>query len=108
MHWRSPALCSGRDLPPGLDHRLPVSASAIGCQRRRRLGVAALFELTHQVSRDFFFGLGDGASDAEPRLAFDRRAAPEGTALGLLREPPFSPLWPTKVQRASSCARLNW
>jgi hypothetical protein len=53
-----------RDFPPGLNHCLSVSALSIGRDRRWRCGVTASFDLFHQLFGDFFFGLGEGSSDA--------------------------------------------
>lgn len=78
--------------PPGLDHRLPVGAFSIGRDGRRGLGVTPILELFHQLFGDFFFGLGDGSSDAQSSVCFDGRAAPECPALVFFSTPFFSPL----------------
>jgi hypothetical protein len=54
-----------------------------------------LFDLLHQFLRDFFFGLGDGPTDSESRLGFERRPAPERAAFVFFWKSFFSPLWPT-------------
>src|SRR5215204_4359578 len=83
----NPLPFSGGTRAPGLDHRFTICALAVGGDCRRSLLVATLFDLFHHFLGDLFFGLGDGTSDSEPGLGFDRRAAPEGPAFVFFWDP---------------------
>src|SRR5262249_51212200 len=84
-----------RYLPPRVEQRLAIIAFAIGRHGRRRIGMAPVFELGHQIVGDLLLGLANRPSNPETCIAIQRYAAPEGAAIVLLGVPPFSPLWPT-------------
>src|SRR5947209_15440200 len=63
-----------RHVSPGLQHGLTIAAFPIGRHRWWPLGMAALFELGHQLEGHFFLRFGNGTAYTQPTVYRHRRA----------------------------------
>lgn len=96
-----------RDLSPGFDHLFAIRPFTIRCQGRRSIRMTSFFQLFEEFSRHFIFVLANGAPNPQTSVTVDQGATPERASILLFGVPPFSPLWNTKVHKASIWARLR-
>ena len=96
-----------RDLSPGLDHLFAIRPLTVGGQGRRSIRMTSFLQLSEDLGRHFIFVLANGAPNPQTSVAVDQGATPERASILLFGVPPFSPLWNTKVHKASIWARLR-
>ncbi len=65
------------------------------------------FYLFHQQWRDFFFRLSYSTSHPQMGIHVNGDSTPKSSSFFFFWLPPFSPLCPTYVHRASICTRLS-
>src|SRR5947209_10394940 len=96
-----------RNCSPGGEHCLSIGSFSIRGQRRWTFSGRMFFYLFHQLWRNCFFCLPYGTSHSQTGIYVNGASAPKCAFCFLLWLPPFSPLCPTYVQRASVCTRLS-